>query len=161
QPLQKSARLQKIYADHAAIRRETADAFVASHPRVLIIFDSHDLKAWWDALPDAWKEAMSKTMKFGPPPANKERAKLHVVDSISFRGNVEIRALEPLRKMRRLKVVIAAHTGIRDLSPLQDHKEVRYLDISETEVTDLSPIGNFSKLKVLMADKSKIEKIDP
>jgi Leucine-rich repeat (LRR) protein len=161
QPLQKSAHLQKIYADHAAIRRETADAFIAAHPRVLIVFDSHDLRAWWDSLPDAWKEVVTNTMKFGPTPAKEELAKLDVVDSINFRGNLEIRDLEPLRKMRRLKVVIAAHTSIRDLSPLQDHKEVRYLDISETEVTDLSPIGNFSKLKVLMADKSKIEKIDP
>ncbi len=161
QPLQKLTHLQKIYADHAAVRRETADAFIAAHPRVLVIFDSHDLKAWWDALPDAWKEVVSKTMKFGATPAKEELAKLDVVDSINFRGNLEIRDLEPLRKMRRLKVVIAAHTSIRDLTPLQDHKEVRYLDISETEVTDLSPIGNFSKLKVLMADKSKIEKIDP
>ena len=161
QPLQKLTHLQKIYADHAAIRRETADAFIAAHPRVLIVFDSHDLKTWWDALPDAWKEVVGKTMKFGPTPAKEELAKLDVVDSINFRGNLEILDLEPLRKMRRLKVVIAAHTGIRDLSPLQAHKEVRYLDISETEVTDLSPIGNFSKLKVLVADKSKIEKIDP
>jgi len=160
-PLQKLTRLQKIYADHAAISRETADTFIATHPRVLIIFDSRDLRSWWEALPDAWKEVVTKTMKFASTPGKEELAKLDGIDSINFRGNLEIRDLEPLRKMRRLKVVVAAHTGIRDLTPLQDHKEIRYLDIAETEVTDLSPIGNFSKLKILRADKSKIEKIDP
>ncbi|MBL0740808.1 leucine-rich repeat domain-containing protein [Chryseolinea lacunae] len=161
QPLQKLPRLQKIYADHTAITRDAAYAFHTANPKVLVVFDSKDMNAWWEALPDEWKEVVGKTAKFGLTPAKEELARVNTIDSINFKGFFGIRDLEPLRKMLKLRVVIAGQTHIQDLSPLQDHRDIRYLDISETDVTDLSVVSRFTKLKVLLADKSKIEKIDP
>lgn len=162
QPLQRITDLERIYCDQTPVNRRIADAFMAANPGVLVVFDSKDLKAWWDLLPSEWQEVLGKAANIGSTgsPAKEALAKVTNIDSINL-SNTYIRDLEPLRKLPQLEVIIASQTPIKDLLPLQDHRDIRYLDISETEVTDLTVVSQFNKLEVLRADKSKIEKIDP
>jgi Leucine-rich repeat (LRR) protein len=157
QPLQKLPGIEKIYCDHTSITRDKADAFMSVRPNVLVIFDSKDLKAWWETLPQEWKEVLSSSARIAQNPTKEELAKVTNIDSINFQSNTPIRDLEPLRKLQKLKVIIASKTSVTDLSPLREHTDIRYLDISETEVSDLSVVNKFGKLKVLQADGSKIQ----
>jgi hypothetical protein len=167
QPLQKLTHLEKIYCDQTPVSRKVADAFMAANPKVLVIFDSRDLKAWWGTLSPEWQQILGKTAGIGATtnvpgePSKDELAKVTNLDSINFGGNASIRDLEPLRKLLKLHVVMAAKTGIKDLAPLQEHTGIRYLDISETDVSSLSVVSQFTKLEVLKADRSKIESIEP
>ena len=158
-PLQKLANLERIYCDKTPIKAGTADAFMAANPKVLVVFDTEDMKAWWDTLTSEWQDILSTTARIGLTPTKDELAKITNVDSINLRGR-HIDDLVPLRKLLKMRVIIANNTAISDLSPLREHREIKYLDVSETEVSDISVTGKFAQLKVLRADKSKIQNID-
>jgi Leucine-rich repeat (LRR) protein len=160
-PLQSLAKLERVYCDQTPINRAIADAFMAAHPKVLIVFDSKDMKTWWDGLGDQWKEVIGKAAGFGLAPTKEELARVVHLDSISFNGNKFVTDLEPVRILTRLRVLNAGKTGITDLSPIDQHKELRVIDISDTEVRDISVLAKLTKLEVIRADNCKMEKIDP
>jgi Leucine-rich repeat (LRR) protein len=160
-PLQDLAHLERIYCDHTGIGRTLADGFMASRPGLLVIFDSEDLRTWWGTLTAEWRNVLSEAAKVGLQPTKEELAKVTNLDSINFAGNIAIQNIEPLRRLLKLKVVVAGKTTIDDLSPIKGHKEIVRLDISDTRVEDISVIKNFANLTVLKAANSKIQNIDP
>ncbi len=153
--------IERIYCDQTQINRAMADSFMASKKGSLVIFDSKDLKGWWDDLPIVWQKAFQNAAHTGSSPTNEELAKITNIDSVSLSGNMEVKDIEPLQRLQKLKVVIANGTGISNLSPLQEHKGIETLDISETEVNDISILQQFNNLKVFKADRSKIQSIEP
>ena len=159
-PLQKLPKLERVYCDHTPVKKNAADAFMASRPGVLIIYDSKDLQAWWGSLSADWQNLLTKTAGISTTPGKEELARVPNLDSISFSNNRSITTLEPLRRLQKLRVINANNTGINDLGPLQEHREVRFLDVSDTEVQDLSPLSKLTKLEILKADRSKIDKLE-
>jgi Leucine-rich repeat (LRR) protein len=160
-PLKSLPKLQKIYCDHTPIRQEAADSFMAAKKGTLVVFDSKDLKSWWETLSKDWQTILYKESIEGRVPSKDELALLANRDSINLNGNAHINDLEPLKRLPKLQVIIANKTGIKDLSAIKDHREVRYLDISDTDVGDVSTLSKFAQLKTLKADRSKIMDIDP
>jgi len=156
--LQKSVRLAKIYADNTAINRDAVNRF-NTHSKAEVIFESGDLKNWWNALSPEWQTIFSTAAMVHTSPSKEELSRISNLDSVNIAGR-NIITLEPLRKLPKLKAVIAPNTGIRDLSPFGEHTDILYLDISGTAVSDLTPLAKLTKLKVLRADKSKIENIE-
>ena len=159
-PLQKLTHLKKVYCDHTLINGELAEAFTITHPGALVIFDSKDLRAWWDDLSEVWQDTFIKAARIEEPISKEELAKIPLLDSINLHGQIRLNSLEPLRKLPRLRVVIVNQTSIADLSPLEGQKEIQYLDISDTEVRDLSVINNFPSLKTIKANGSKVENVE-
>lgn len=160
-PLANLKKLQRVYCDNTPIKKPAADAFMSAHPGVLIIFDSKDLREWWSALPERWQRILTTTAGISANPGKEELARLPNLDSINFRNDRSITTLEPLRKLVKLRTIVANNTGITDLSPLQDHRDIRILDISDTEVKDLSPLAKAAKLQILRADRSSIQSVEP
>jgi Leucine-rich repeat (LRR) protein len=160
-PLQKLPKLETIYCDQTQVKREAADAFMAVNPAVLVVFDSKDLKLWWNTLTPEWQAILVKAANIGNSPSKEELAKVTSVDSLNIGGAGRIRSLEPLRRLQKLQVLIANNTSINDLSPIASLSGIRYIDISSTDVGDFSPIGNLRKVKVLRADKTKVDNLLP
>jgi Leucine-rich repeat (LRR) protein len=160
-PLQKLPKLEKIYCDQTQVKREGADAFMAANPKVLVVFDSKDLKAWWETLTPEWQAILGKAANVGADPSKEELARVTSVDSINLAGTGRIRSLDPLRQLQKLQVLVANNTSITDLSPLAALAGVRYIDVSSTDVSDFTPISNLRKLKVLRADKTKVDNLNP
>lgn len=161
EPLKSLSKLQKVYCDHTPIRQETADAFMASRKGTLVVFDSKDLKSWWETLPKDWQTLLYKESRDGRVPSKDELAILANLDSVNLNGSQYLNDLEPLRRLPKLQVIIANKTGIKDISALKDHRDVEYLDISDTEVSDISVLNKFPKLKTLKADRTKVQDLDP
>jgi hypothetical protein len=153
-------KLERVYCDHTLVNRDLADAFMASNPEVLVIFDSEDLRGWWNALPEAWKTVLSTTAKIQINPTKEELARVTNLDSINVSDNVAVVDLEPLKKLPKLRTVIAGKTSIKDLTPLKDHREIRVLDVSNTNVADMSAIGHMTKLSLLKVDNSDIQNLE-
>ena len=160
-PLKSLPKLQKVYCDHTPIRQETADAFMAAKKGTLVVFDSKDLKSWWETLPKDWQTALYKDSREGRVPSKDELAILANKDSINLNGSKYITDLEPLKKLPKLQIIVASKTGIKDLSAIKDHREVQYLDISDTDVSDVSVLTKFSQLKTLKADRTKVQDLNP
>lgn len=159
-PLQKLTHLEKIYCDQTGVKRETADAFMAAMPDVLVVFDSKDLKSWWDALPLSWQQILSERAKITTAPAKEELAKVALIDSLNLSGT-GITDLEPVHQLQKLRILNASNTLIRDITALQHHKEIVFLNISNTNVSDITALQKFSKLTELRADKTKVDTIEP
>lgn len=160
-PLKDLPNLERVYCDQTPIKKDIANAFMASRPSVLVIYDSKDLQAWWSTLTTGWQHILTQRAGIQFSPGKEELARVTNLDSISLANNREVSSLEPLRKLQKLKVVLANNTAIDDLSPLEDHRDIRVLDISDTEVQDLAPVSRFARLESFKADRSKIEKLDP
>jgi Leucine-rich repeat (LRR) protein len=159
-PLEGLKQLERIYCDHSSITRSVADAFMVSNPKVLVIFDSEDLRGWWNVLPAAWKDVLSKAASIELIPTKEELAKVTNLDSISITENIFIQDIEPLRNLQKLQVVYANKTAIKDLSPLKDQHEIRILDISDTQINDIAVVTSFTKLRLLRADNTDIQNLD-
>ncbi len=152
------SQLKRIYCDHSAVKRSTAEAFMAAHPEVLVIFDSEDLKSWWNALSSDWQKVFQKTIGVSVNSTKEELAKIAKVDSINL-SNSGVMDLEPLQRLYRLKTIIASNTGVSDLLPLQKLTDVTYLDISNTQVNDLSAIKSLTGLEELHAHHTLIKSL--
>jgi Leucine-rich repeat (LRR) protein len=159
-PLKGLRLLEKVYCDHTPINAAIADAFMAARPGVLVVFDSEDLRIWWKKLSPGWKQTIQASAKMSADPAKEELARVTLVDSINIEGKSELVDLEPLRKIPKLRVLIAGGTGITSLLPLKDHRDIEFLDINNTGVSDISTVSSFKKLTILKADQSKIQEID-
>ena len=160
-PLNDLEHLERIYCDNTGITRIIADDFMATHPGVLIIFDSELLQTWWQSLTAEWRNVLASAARVGPQPTKEELARVTNLDSINFSGNIAIQSLEPLEMLQKLKAVVLSNTTVSDLSPLRSHRDIRFLDISNTRVEDLSMARNMRRLRVLNATNSKIPDIDP
>lgn len=152
--------LEKIYCDVSGVTQQTANAFMSKHPNVLVIYDSKDLRSWWQDLSPVWKDVLGRTAKIQFTPTNEELAQVTNLDSINIANYAGIRSLEPLRKLTKIRVAILNHTGVQNLLPLLDHQLIEFLNISSTSVSDLGPVSNLSRLKILVADKTHIQQID-
>jgi len=159
-PLANMPHLEKIYCDQTPITNDIADAFHASNPRVLIIFDSKDLATWWENLSPPWQRFFVDVAKVSQHPSKEALASMTLLDSVNLTG-YPTRDLEPLRKLLKLKSLTISNTGISDIRPVEALRELKYLDITGTDVQDITIAGSLPKLEIVRADKSKIEKLDP
>jgi len=159
-PLQKLVHLEKIYCDHTGINQQAAATFMALHPKVLVIFDSEDLKVWWNQLPKDWQTVFFRSAALDGNPTKEELAIIPLLDSINLSGDKNLVNLEPLTKLKQLKVLLANKTSVSDLEPLREFSEITSLDISETNVSDLAVLTNLTHLTSLKADNSKIKNIE-
>jgi Leucine-rich repeat (LRR) protein len=158
EPLKSLSSLKRIYCDQTQIVRSVAESFMASRPGVLVVYDSKDLKSWWEGLSQEWRNVL---MPGVVNPSKDDLALLTSLDTISLKGNSSIKSLEPLKRMTKLRKINIAETAITDLTPIRDLKEVAEIDISHTDVTDLGPLRFWKKLTVLKANATRIQNIDP
>ncbi|MEJ1238665.1 leucine-rich repeat domain-containing protein [Chryseolinea sp. T2] len=155
-PLKK---LQRVYCDHTLIQKDVAESFMAANPQVLVIYDSEDMRGWWNALPEPWKAAFIKTAAIGQNPTNEELARIPNLDSLNVSGVTAIKDLEPLRNVPRLRSLKLDKTSVTDLSPIRDQRLLTVLDISDTKVNNIDVVSNFTKLGLLRADRTGVNNI--
>lgn len=160
-PLRTLSKLERIYCDQSKVSREEANKFMTARPGVLVVYDSKDLKSWWDRLSIEWRSSLGESSGISLNPTKEELVALTHIDSVNLRNQAGITDLEPLRRLHRLKAVVAANTSIENLSPLENHLSIRYLDITNTAVRDLSTLRKLTDLRILRADNTPLESIEP
>lgn len=159
-PLKDLKRLEKVYCDQTEITREKADAFRIVNPRVLVIYDSKDLKSWWDGLSSPWQATLKNAAKIGASPSKEDLASVTNLDSLNLTRVPGITDLEPLRKLLKIRVLRIGGTAVKDLAPLEDHRDITVLEISDTPLSDIFLVRQFTKLREFRADNTKVESID-
>lgn len=152
--------LQRIYCDNSRINQAVADQFSKKRSDVLVIFESDDLRGWWSDLSPVWRDVLSRRARISLKPGKEDLAAITNIDSINISNYRTIKDLEPLRRMKKLEVVIASQTGISSVQPLQAVLLLRSLDISGTGITDITPLAGSKNLRFLQADQTQIDGID-
>lgn len=159
-PVEELPNLERIYCDHTGIKEQSAGSFMASHPNALVIFDSEDLRGWWEDLPSVWRDVLSRMARVSYRPSKEELALVTKLDSVNLSDFVSIKNLTPLSKLHDLKVIVASNTGISDLTPLRNHRALRVIDVSNTSVNDLSELSGKDNLRIIRAENTGVAAID-
>ena len=178
-PLNGKPKLEKVYCDQSGITKAYADRFMRDNPNVLIVFESAELKIWWNDLDDPWKRYFIKTLGISPDPLRDELALITQLDSINIEGDKQIMNFKGINYLRNVKKINFSHTFISDISPLAELTgvwfikgnssnishigpvvglpELSYLDVSNTRIDSLSGLSRNRKITFLNIDDTRVE----
>jgi Leucine-rich repeat (LRR) protein len=141
--------LEKVYCDQTGVTRAHANAFMAEHPGVLVIYESQGLNDWWNSLNLDWQQVFRDYVRLDPVPTKEQLHKVTLIDTLDITGKKNITTLEPLSILTNLEVILAGGTYVSDLKPLQDLTDLVVLDFSGTRITSLVPLKSLSRLEEL------------
>ena len=82
-------------------------------------------------------------------------------EELDISGNLNVRDLEPLRQLNRLRKLNISNTTTDDLFPLRNLTNLEYLDISGTSVTSLEPLLYTTRMKSLILDNTRVSSLKP
>jgi hypothetical protein len=159
-PLGSITALQKVYCNQTMITKNLANAFMASHPKVLIIYESQELSSWWAGLSLDWQKVFMSYVKLDPLPSTEQLHQLTLLSEINIEGNDNITSLEPLANLTNLKEINAGGTLISDLSPLSGLTDLKILSCPNTRVSDLAPLGSVTQLEQLDLSSTLIDSLN-
>lgn len=138
---------------------------------------------WWNILSPPWKKIFRAKLKISESPTDEDFVNLFNIERLAIHGNREIRSIEPLKKMKKLKyldisdtriaylntlkclenleVIWFSYTAISDLSPLKNSTNLIELDFSNSEVEDLTPISDLPNLERINCTLTNVSSIYP
>ncbi len=179
-PLAKLPLLKYIYCDNSEVNFEAAAAFNKVNPRCQVIYNSQKLERWWSAMPAVWKTIFIRQAGLHEPVTKEQLHKLLLIKKLDIHGNRNVRSLEPLEILIRLKALnisgtsvsnlapLAAvrtlrrldisHTSVRSLSPLEKLNDLQEINLQHTAVSDLMPLAGNRSLKLVLADDTKVDR---
>jgi len=160
EPLVSLPALEKVYCDQTLVNRSLANAFMASHPKVLIIYESQELNSWWAALNLDWQNVFKGYVKLDPKPTTEQLHQLTMLSFIDIEGNDNITSLDPLAKLANLKEIQAGGTYINDITPLSELNELQILSCADTRVTSLLPLQALVKLEKIDFSNTLIDSLN-
>lgn len=160
-PLQYLAELKVVYCDKTLVNKATAQAFMQQRPHVKVIYESEELTAWWQTMPEVWKSIFSAMLPLDSPPQREQLHEISFLKRIDISGNQGVTTLDPLRKLSSLNQLYAASTGITDLMALKDLFDLEVLDVSNTFVIDAGPLSRLEKLRDLNISGTKVADLSP
>lgn len=160
EPLGRIPALEKVYCDQTLITRNIANAFMAGHPDVLIIYESQELTSWWAGLNLDWQNVFRSYVKLDPKPTREQLHQLTLLSVINIEGNDNITSLEPLAKLTNLKEIQAGRTYISDISPLSELVDLKILSCNNTRVSDLLPLQPLVQLEKLDFSNTLLDSLD-
>jgi Leucine-rich repeat (LRR) protein len=160
-PLQNLKKLKVIYCDKTFVNKAIAQEFMQQQPGVKVIYESEELTAWWQAMPDVWKNVFSAMLPLDSPPQREQLHEISFLKRIDISGNQGITTLEPLRKLSSLNQLFAASTGITELMAIKDLFDLEVLDVSNTPVIDPVPLSRLEKLRDLNLSGTRVVDLSP
>jgi Leucine-rich repeat (LRR) protein len=159
-PLGDLPALEKIYCNKTLITRIIANAFMSTHPSVLVIYESEELSSWWAALDLDWQSVFKSYTTLDEVPTTEQLHKLSLVSSIDIAGNGNIISLKPLAKLSNLKEIRAGRTMISDIEPLSELMDLTLLSIPETRISSLTALSSLKNLENLDLSGTLIDSLN-
>ncbi|MBU1014328.1 MAG: hypothetical protein KKG99_15115 [Bacteroidetes bacterium] len=160
-PLKNLKNLKQIFCDNAMISPAAANQFMKTNPQVLVVFQSAELKAWWESLNAIWKGIFRKYHYLDEKPTNAQLQELIKLKIIDISKRPEILNLGPLKKFIYLEHLNCSHTSISDLDPISDLVDIKYLDFSNSNIVSIIPLMNLSKLESLYFYNTSVNDLTP
>lgn len=151
--------LEKVYCDNTQVNAEEASVFARIHPKILIVYESEELTAWWNSLTKDWKEVFRKYSTIGDTPTKEELAAVLNITLIDISENQELQDLTPLNVLKNLKDLKLRNTKIKNLEPIANLVYMQDIDFSNTEVNNLKPLERLNDLQSLNCNNTKVDTI--
>ena len=159
-PLQSSVP-EIIYCDNSSVMEEEVLRFNNLHPQTLILYQSQNLKMWWNSLDRSWKDEFMKLQGLPEYPSVEELQSLVNLEELHISENLSIGNLNALHKFVRLKKLSINSTSVTDISPLFDLTTIQVLDISKNPISSIEQIARLVSLRELYVRNTSIEDLEP
>lgn len=160
-PLHESPRIKLIEADGSRLTTQEAILLKYAQPRVLIVYQTEELKVWWGNLSQEWRDIFARLMDFDVNPDAYDLQELVDTESIEIESDIMIQSIDPLEKFLFLKQLSIKSNGVRDLTPLKNKVFLRKLEVSSNPLIDLKPIQNLKALEELNIESTPIADLLP
>lgn len=153
--------LVKINAENTKVNSEQVLKLRLAQPGVTVIYQTNELRNWWNTLDNNWREVFRSIVDIDTNPKAEQLQAVANIEDLTVDSRIIISNLEPLTKLLFLKKLIINDNHITDLSPLSDLQQLRELNIDGNAISDLSVLNNLKSLEVLSIENTKVVDINP
>ena len=160
-PLLESNNIEKIYCDKTHITTKIAIDFKSIHPSCLIVYQSNNLRLWWNTLNVVWQQMLSSQLNLPESPSNEELQTLVDLKELNILNNLSIDNLNPLHIFIQLEKLTINKTSITDISPITTLVGITELNISGNPISELESIHKLVKLQELTLENTSVEELEP
>ncbi len=160
-PLKESNNIKKIYCDKSEITTKEALNFNTQHPNCLIIYQSDNLRLWWNNLDVVWQQMLSSQLNLPESPSNEELQELVNLKELNIVNSLSIVDLNPLHIFIQLEHLTVNSTSVTDISPITSLTSITKLNISGNPISDLESINKLINLAELNLENTSVEELEP
>ena len=151
--------LNTIYCDKNTISYDQVDALNKLLPSCLVVHQSEVLRLWWQNLPDAWKQVFGQHIKVDNVPTREQAHQVAILEVLKIDNNNNIKDLEPVRQLRRLKELYLSNTLVSNIAPVMSLKKLEKLDFSRNPIGDIAPLTDMISLKYLAFENTPVNQL--
>lgn len=159
QGLEKLQTLKIIYCDKNTISYDQVEALNKLLPSCLVIHQSEVLRLWWQNLADAWKQVFGQHVKVDNTPTREQTHQVAILEVLKIDNNNNIKDLEPVRQLRRLKELYLSNTLVSSIVPVMSLKKLERLDFSRNPIGDIAPLTDMISLKYLAFENTPVNQL--
>ena len=159
-PLCNMSHLNKVFADNSKVTAEQAFNLKLVQPRVMIIYQTEELKKWWDRLDNGWREVFRSIVDVDSNHNAEQLQSVADIEEIEVDTKIVIQNLEPLKCLNMLKSLTINDNHIADLSPLSNLKLLKELKVNGNAINDLTPLAGLKTLEVLSIENTNVTDIN-
>jgi hypothetical protein len=159
-PLQKNDGLQVIYCDSTQVTRQNVLSLQEFLPQCLVIYQSSDLKMWWNSLNEAWRSVFSAAADFEGEPGREQLQSLVDLGSLNVTPNTSLENLEPLTYFNRIKQLSIDNCVVSDILPLTTLGSLTDLSLPNNPLINLESLNKLSRLNNLNLENTSLEDLE-
>ncbi|MBK9291674.1 MAG: leucine-rich repeat domain-containing protein [Bacteroidetes bacterium] len=153
--------LRLVVADRSQVTREEVVALRERNPRATVVYQTDNLRVWWNNLAPEWRELLAQDMQLPAQPTGLQLQTLVDRTELRIRNTIWVSNLEPLMPLLWLEHLELTGTPVSDLGPLSGMTRLRSLDLSGNPVTDLRPLSNLKQLEQLNLEGNPVSDLSP
>ena len=160
-PLAGNRHLKLIQADSTQVKQRNVLILEKYLPHCLVLFQTPQLKLWWNNLGKPWQLAFSQQMELDNQPTAEQLQQLVNLKAIALSNQLDIESLEPLTIFAHLETLKLDNTSIMDITPVAGLKRLKELSITNGPLWDTSPLAEMKQLVVLNLENTSVEDLYP
>jgi Leucine-rich repeat (LRR) protein len=156
-PLQGLTNLKLLEMDGVQASKEAKENLRNKIPECLVVYQTDSLQNWWNHLTTDWKSI------FGYPTSSPNRLQLHQIQNlkeVSFKDNVGITDLLPLKMLDRIQKLQFSGTLISDLGPLATQKNLKVLICPNNPIKEIDPLKSIPDLQELDVEATLVHTLE-
>ncbi len=157
EPIYGLTKLDLVLMDGIQAAAALKDTLRRKIPNCLVVYQTDSLKSWWGNLAPDWKAI------FGYATSTPNRIQLHQIQNLrelSFKDNVRVTDLVPLKKLDRLQKLQFSGTAVIDLAPLVSQKDLLVLKCPNNPIQDLGPLKQLPRLVELNIEGTPVRSLE-
>ena len=160
-PLAGNRSLKLVLADGARVGQKNVLLLRKKLPRCLVLFQTPQLRAWWDNLEKPWQDIFSRQMEAEENPTPEQLQQLVNSKTLAVTNHLDIDHVEPLTVFTDLETLRLDNTSVTDILPLTGLRHLTSLSVTNSPLRDISPLAEMKQLRVLNLENTSVEDLSP